>query len=66
MASEMEAGMEGLSLGEGSSQEDWKNLFNKCTEAREIILDNIDFAKIGELLSITTKIFGQKSTRCSQ
>ena len=60
------AELDGLTLGEGSSQEDWKNLFNKCTEAREIILDNIDFAKIGELLSITTKIFGQKSTRCSQ
>ena len=27
MSSEMEAGMEGLTLGEGSGQ-DWKNLFN--------------------------------------
>ena len=41
MASEMEAGMEGLSLGEGSSQEDWKNLFKKCPDAREIILDSV-------------------------
>ena len=41
MSSEIVAGMEGLSLGEGSSQEDWENLFRKCPEAREIILDSI-------------------------
>ena len=41
MSSEMEAKMESLSLGEGSSQEDWENLFRKCSEAREIILDNV-------------------------
>ena len=40
-SSEMEAGMEGLSL-EGSSQEDWENLFTKCPDAREIILDSLD------------------------
>ena len=34
--------MEGVTLGEGSSQADWKNLFRKCPEAREIILDGID------------------------
>ena len=42
MSSVMEAGMEDLTLGEGSSKEDWKNLFSKCTEAHEIILDSID------------------------
>ena len=45
MSSEMEAKkpkMEGLSCGEGSSQEDWENLFRKCSEAREIILDSLD------------------------
>ena len=42
MSSEMEAKMESLSLGEGSSQEDWENLFRKCPEAREIILGRID------------------------
>ena len=41
MSSEMKAKMEGLSLGEGSSQEDWENLFRRCPEAREIILDSI-------------------------
>ena len=40
--SDMPAEMDSLTCEEGSSQEDWKNLFNKCTEAREIILDNID------------------------
>ena len=39
---EMETEMEGLTLGEGSSQKDWKNLFRKVPEAREIILDSID------------------------
>ena len=33
--------MEGLTLGEGSSQEYWKNLFTKCSDAREIILDSV-------------------------
>ena len=42
MSSEMEAEMEGLSLGEGSSQEDWENLFRKVPEARAIILDSVD------------------------
>ena len=42
MSSEMEAGKEGLSLGEGSSQKDWRNLFTECHEAREIILGRID------------------------
>ena len=42
MSSEMEAETEGLSLGEGSSQEDWKNLFRKCRGAREITLDSVD------------------------
>ena len=32
--------MEGVTLGEGSSQEDWKNIFMKCAEARAIILDS--------------------------
>ena len=34
--------MEGLSLGEGSSDEKWRNLFTKCPEAREIILGRIE------------------------
>ena len=42
MSSEMEAGMEGLYLGEGSSRKDWRNLFTECHEAREIILGRID------------------------
>ena len=42
MSLEMEAEMEGLTLGEGSSQEDWKNLFRKVPKAHEIILDSID------------------------
>ena len=42
MSSEMEAEMEGLSLGEGSSQEDWENLFGKVPEARAILLDSLD------------------------
>ena len=42
MSSEMEAGKEGLSLGEDSSQKDWRNLFTECHEAREIILGRID------------------------
>ena len=42
MSSEMEAGKEGLSLGEGSSQKDWRNLYTECHEAREIILGHID------------------------
>ena len=41
-SSEMEAGMEGLPLGEGSSQKGWRNLFTECHEAREIILGRID------------------------
>ena len=42
MSSEMEAKMEILSVREGSSQEDWENLFRKCPDAREIILDSLD------------------------
>ena len=42
MSSEMEAGMEGLAL-EGSSQEEWENLFRKCPEAWEIIVHSVDF-----------------------
>ena len=42
MSSEMEAAMEGLPLGDASSQEDWENLFTKCSDAREIILDSVD------------------------
>ena len=47
MSSEMEAGMEGQTLGEvpsqkGSSRKDWRNLFTECHEAREIILGRID------------------------
>ena len=42
MSSEMEAGMEGLSLGEGSGHEDWENLFRKVPEARAILLDSLD------------------------
>ena len=58
MSSEMEAGMEGLAPGKGSSQEDRenqekrekekkledlaRNLFRNCPEAREIILDRLD------------------------
>ena len=34
--------MEILSVREGSGQDDWENLFRKCPEAREIILDGID------------------------
>jgi len=41
MEAEMEAKMESLSVKEGSSQEDWENLFRKCPEAREIILDSV-------------------------
>ena len=41
MSSEIEAEMEGLSLGDGSYNEDWENLFTKCPEAREIILDSV-------------------------
>ena len=41
-SSEMEAPMEGLTLEEGSSQEDWENLFTKCSDARAIILDSLD------------------------
>ena len=41
LSSEMEAELEGITLGEGSSQEDWKNLFTKCSDAREIILDSV-------------------------
>ena len=29
MSSEIEAGMEGMSLGEGSDNEDWENLFRR-------------------------------------
>ena len=42
MASEMEAEMEGLTLGEGSRQKDWRDLFTECPEAQEIILGRID------------------------
>ena len=42
MSSEMEAGMEGLSLGEGSRHEDWENLFRKVSEAQAILLDSLD------------------------
>ena len=42
MSSEMEAEMEGLYLGEGSSRKDWRNLFTECHEAQEIILGRID------------------------
>ena len=41
MSSEIEAAMQGLILGEGSSQADWENLFKKCPDAREIILDSV-------------------------
>ena len=41
-SSKMEARMGGLSLGEGSSRKDWRNLFTECHEAREIILGRID------------------------
>ena len=34
--------MEGLTLGEGSREEDWENLFRKVPEARAIILDSLD------------------------
>ena len=37
MSSEMEAEMEGLTLGEGSRQKDWRDLFTECPEAQEII-----------------------------
>ena len=33
---------QGLSLGEGSSGKDWRNIFTECHEAREIILGHID------------------------
>ena len=42
MGSEIKAKMEGLTLGEGSSKEDWEHLFTKCPEAREMILDSLD------------------------
>ena len=42
MSSEMETKVEDGSCGKGSSQEDWENLFRKCPEAREIILDSVD------------------------
>ena len=42
MSPKLEAKMKSLSLGQGSSQEDWENLFRKCPEAREIILDSLD------------------------
>ena len=42
MSLEMEAPMEGLSLQEGSSQEDWENLFTKCSDAQAIILESLD------------------------
>ena len=38
----MEAEMEGLTLREGSSHSDWKNLFKKCPDAQKIILDSVD------------------------
>ena len=38
---DMSSKMEGLSLGEGSSHEDWENLFKKVPEARAIILDSV-------------------------
>ena len=34
--------MEGLTLGEGSRQKDWRDLFTECPEAQEIILGRID------------------------
>ena len=42
LPSEMEAEKEGLALEEGSSQENWKYLFEKCPEAHKIILDRLD------------------------
>ena len=42
MSSEMETKVEDASCGEGSSQEDWENLFRICPEAREIILGSVD------------------------
>ena len=42
MSSEMKAKMKSLSLGQGSSQEDWENLFRKVPEAHAIILDSLD------------------------
>ena len=42
MGSEIKAKMEGLTLGEGSSEEGWEGLFTKCPVAREIILDSLD------------------------
>ena len=39
---DMSSKMEGLSLGEGSSHEDWENLFKKVPEAREIILGRLE------------------------
>ena len=41
MSPKLEAKMKSLSLGQGSSQEDWENLFRKVPEARAIILDSI-------------------------
>ena len=35
MSSEMEAKMKSLSLGEGSSQEDWENLFRKVLKLEQ-------------------------------
>ena len=42
MSSEMEGGMQGLSLGKGSNEKPWEDLFTKCSDAREIILDSLD------------------------
>ena len=42
MSSEMEGGMQGLSLGEGSNEKPWEDLFTKCSDAREIILNSLD------------------------
>ena len=41
MSPKLEAKMKSLSLGQGSSQEDWENLFRKVPEARAIILDSV-------------------------
>ena len=38
----MSSEMEGLALGEGSSHEDWENLFGKVPEAPAILLDSLD------------------------
>ena len=42
MSSEMETKVEDVSCVEGSSQEDWENLFGKVPEARAILLDSLD------------------------